>query len=226
MCSERAELVVLDGAYADNLSAHIPWEEKTMKPQIKPFLTTALFALAAISTPALSQETGWYAGLGIGQSKANDACTGIVGPGIACDEKDTSWKIFGGYQLNKNFGFELGYVQLGEATASFAGFGSATIETKGFELLGVGTIPITQQFSLYGKWGFFRWDVDFNDGTGLVGNASDSGTDLTYGFGVQYSFTKNLALRGEWQRYLDVGEPNTTGKSDVDVLGVAIVFKF
>jgi len=198
-----------------------------MNLQTRKSISTALFALVAISTPALSQQdTGWYAGLGLGQSEANDACTGIAGPGISCDEKDTYWKIFGGYQLNKNFGFELGYVQLGEATASFAGFGSASIEAKGFELLGVGTLPINQQFSVFGKLGFFRWDVDFKDGTGLVGNASDSGTDLTYGFGVQYSFTKNVALRAEWQRYNDVGEANTTGKADVDTLGVSVVIRF
>jgi len=197
-----------------------------MNLQFRKLLTAGLLALVAVSTPALSQDTGWYAGLGIGQSKAKDACTDIVGPVISCDDTDTAWKIFGGYQFNANFGAELGYTDLGEVSATFAGFGSATFKSKGIELLGVGTYPINQQFSVFGKLGFFRWDLDFNDGTGLVGSASESGTDLTYGFGVKYNFTKNVALRVEWQRYTDVGETNTTGMADVDVLGVSVIIKF
>jgi len=197
-----------------------------MNFQFRNLLTAGLLALVAVSTPALSQDTGWYAGLGVGQSKAKDACTGVAGPGISCDDTDTAWKIFGGYQFNANFGAELGYTDLGEVSATFAGFGSATIESKGIELLGVGTYPINQQFSIFGKLGFFRWDVDANDGTGLVGSVSDSGTDLTFGFGVKYNFTKNVALRAEWQRYTDVGETNTTGMADVDVLGVSVIIKF
>src|SRR6266511_1209562 len=156
-------------------------EEKTINPQTRNLLTAALLALIAVSTPALSQDTGWYAGLGVGQSTAKGACDGIAGPGISCDEKDTAFKILGGYQVNQNFGVEFAYTDLGQATASFAGFGSIAIAAKGFELLGVGTMPINQQWSVYGKLGLFRWDVDAKDGTGLVGSVSATGTDLTYG---------------------------------------------
>jgi OmpA-OmpF porin, OOP family len=198
-----------------------------MNPKSVRFLVFVVLAGFVISAPALSQQdTGWYAGLNIGQSKAKDACTGVFGPGVSCDEKDTAWNVFGGYQFNANFGAELGYVDLGEAKASFAGFGNATVEAKGFEVVGVGTWPIDQQFSVYGRLGFFRWDVDLNDGTGLVGSASESGTDLTYGFGVKYKFTRDVALRAGYQRYNDVGDANLTGQADVDVLYVGIVVKF
>ena len=35
----------------------------------------------------------------------------------------------------------------------------------------------------------------------MVGNSDDSGTDPTYGLGVQYRFTDHVALRGEYSRF-------------------------
>src|SRR3989442_10542839 len=145
---------------------------KNMNLYPRNLLSAALFTLVAASTPALSQDTGWYGGIGIGQSKFKDSCSGVSGPGIACEEKDTAWKIFGGYQFNRNFAGEFGYTDLGKTTLSITGFGSASIGAKGFELSGVGTLPVSQQFSVYGRLGLFHWDVDFKDGTGLVGSAN------------------------------------------------------
>ena len=201
-------------------------EEKTMISKTRNLLTAALLALVAVSTPALSQHTGWYVGLGVGQSTFKGSCDGVVGPGISCAEKDTAFKILEGYQVNQNFGVEFAYIGLGETTASFAGFGSAAIAAKGVELLIVGTSPIDQQWSVYGKLGFFRWAVDFKDGTGLLGSASATGTDLTYGIGVKYNFTKNAASRMEYQQYNDVGDFNTTGKGDISVMGVGVIIGF
>jgi len=198
-------------------------EEKTMNLQTRKLLTGALLGLVAVSTPALSQNTGLYAGFTLGQSKAKDACAGVVGPGTSCDEKDAAYKILGGYQVNRNFGVEFAYVHLGEVKASFAGFGNVVTTAEGFELLGVGTIPINQQWSVYGKLGSFRWDVHQ---TGIVEPADATGTDLTYGFGVKYNVTKSAALRVEYQQYNDVGDFNTTGKTDVSVIGVGVIARF
>jgi len=49
---------------------------------------------------------------------------------------------------------------------------------------------------------------------------------MTLGAGFQYHFTKRLAARAEWQRYSDVGNDNTTGQSDIDVLSIGLVIKF
>ena len=189
------------------------------------FLSAALFALAAASTPALSQDTGWYGGLGIGQSTFVGACDGISSPD-SCREKDTAWKIFGGYQFNRNFAGEFGYTDLGKTTLSLAGFGSASNAVTGFELTGVGSLPVNQQLSVYGRLGFFLWNVDFMDGTGLFGSASASGTGLTFGFGASFNLATNAALRLEWQRYKDVGDPVTTINGDIDLIGAGLVVKF
>lgn len=189
--------------------------------------TAAIFAAALLSTQALAADgTGFYLGASVGQSKAQDGCTGLAGTGITCDDTDTAFSIFGGYQVNTNFGVELGYTDLGKVTAS--GFGAtASFKSKAIELLGVGTYPINPQFDVYGKLGFFRWNLDANaSGPGGSFSESDSGTDLTFGFGVKYHFTQNVGMRVQWQRYDNIGNEATTGTSDVDVIGVGLVVKF
>jgi OOP family OmpA-OmpF porin len=197
-----------------------------MSLSAKALLATVLISLLALPKLALSQDIpGWYIGIGIGQSNAKGACDGVSGPGITCDETDTAGKILGGYQLSRNFALELAYADLGQAKATFAGFGSATIGAKGFEFTGIGMLPIAERFSLLARAGLFSWKVDAEDGTGLVGSASASGTDLTYGFGVKFDFTKDFAIRAEWQRYKDVGDLNTTGQADVDFIGASLVYR-
>lgn len=191
--------------------------------------TVVAAALAVMSVPALAQEQdsrGWYAGIGLGMSKFKGACDGVSGSGVSCDENDTAFKLFGGYQVNRNFAVELGYTDLGKAKASFSGFGDVSIAASGFEALAVGIVPINPQWSLIGKLGLFRWDVDFNDGTGLVGSGSASGTNVTYALGVGYQFTPKAAVRVEYQQYKDIGDENVTGKGDVNVIGANVLYRF
>ncbi len=194
-------------------------------------LTGFVAATVGISPLVLAQDAGFYVGAALGQSKLKDACEGVT---LACDDKGTGWKIFGGYQFNKNFGAEIGYVDLGKATANGVITGvavSANAKAKGWELLGVGTFPIADKFSAYGKLGFFRWDVDVSatavvPGFSATASASDKGTDFTFGVGLKYDFTKNVGARLEWQRYNGLGDSATTGTSDVDLFSLGIVFKF
>jgi OOP family OmpA-OmpF porin len=177
--------------------------------------------------PARSQQGSWYGGVGIGQSNFKGSCDGVSGPGISCSETDTAGKIFGGYQLNRNFAFEVGYTDLGQTTASVTGSGSLSIGATGVEFTGIGMLPLDWRFSLFAKLGFFSWKLDFKDRTGLFGSSSASGTNPTFGFGAKYDFTRNTAVRGEWQRYKDVGDPNSNaGQGDIDFLGVSVLVRF
>lgn len=197
-----------------------------MMLRTKPFLAVVALALTAVSTPALSQDAGWFAGLGIGQMETDDACPGTAAPGVSCSEKDTTWKIFGGYQFNSYLGYELGLVDLGERSASLGALGPATAKFRIFELLLVGTLPVSQRFAVYGKAGIFQWDADFELPAGVAGSADANGNDYTYGLGVKYHFTRNAALRLEWQRYNEVGDPSMTGRFNVDVFGVNALISF
>lgn len=201
-----------------------------MNNRFRQFVLAALFSgLCVASVPGYSQDAGWYAGVILGQSKArNTDCTGVA----TCDDTDTAWSIFGGYQVNANFGVQFGYADLGKVGASgtdpFLGAFSISYESTGFELSGVGTIPINERFSVYGKLGLFMWDLDAKATSSVFGSGSlsEDGTDLTYAIGAKYGFTKNFAVQLQWQRYNDIGNDATVGTSDIDVIGLGAIFRF
>lgn len=183
-------------------------------------------AAAGISPLAFAQDSGWYLGASAGQSKEKDGCPSQIPVGSSCDDTSGAYGIFGGYQFNKYLGAELGYTHLGEVEASASGV-TVTTRVKGFELLGVGTIPINPRFEVYGKLGAFFWDVKDNcEGTCGFSSQSETGTDFTYGIGAKFNLTKNVGVRVQYQRYQDIGKEATTGESDVDYFSLGIVFKF
>lgn len=186
--------------------------------------------LTALGLPgiATAQDAGFYGGLSAGQGRFANGCTAQANAGFvgSCDDRDAAWKVFGGYQFNSTFAAEAGYTKLGEVhlRGTFLGVpGTAKIVADGFELVGMATLPIAGPFAAYGKAGFLRWDVDLS---GDAGSSGETGTSITLGLGFRYDFTKRLTARAEWQRYSDVGNDNTTGKSDVDVLSIGLVIKF
>lgn len=201
-----------------------------MKPFNKKKLAIAsgLALCAGLLAPqaAFAQDQGFYVGLGVGQSDAKDGCSELTSLGFSgsCDDTSTGKKIFLGYQYNKNFAIEGGYVDLGKFKASDISGASAFAKAKVWQLVAVGTLPLANNFSLFGKAGLHNWDVDAG-GSG-VGTISDKGTDFTFGVGAGYELTKNLGLRLEWERFRHVGEKDTTGQSNVDLLSVGLRYRF
>jgi OOP family OmpA-OmpF porin len=161
------------------------------------------------SAAAQSNLSSWYVGGTVGQAEFKDACQGLA----SCDEKDTAWRILGGYQFNRNFAAEIGYHNLGEASAP-----GGAAEGTAWELVGIGTLPLGNQFSAYGKLGVYRGELE-------AFGAEETNNDLTFGVGLQYDFTRALGVRGEWQRYSNMGG-GAVAETDVDVLNVGAVYRF
>lgn len=176
----------------------------------------ALLSAAALALPAFAQTgprsalSSVYVGADVGQAKYKDGCRFTPG----CDDNDTSWGLFAGYQFNRYLGAEIGYHDLG----SISGPG-ATIDGQALELVGVGSVPLTTAFSVYGKLGGYRGEAK---GLGI----SETNNDWTYGLGVQYDVTPNIGVRGEWQRYADLGGGGFNATTDVDVLRVGALWRF
>ena len=181
----------------------------------------ALGLVSAISFAgsAAAQDMGFYAGAAFGQARTDGVCDLVAGfAGVSCDEKDTAWKIFGGYQVNRNFSVELGYASFGEATVTGPG-GTATVEGTAFDLVAVGSLPLADRFSVYGKLGLYRADFEVRNTLGFSEDASENG--LTFGVGLRFDFTRNLAARLEWQRYQELGDD-----LDVSMMSVGVLFRF
>ena len=180
-------------------------------------VTAALFAL-----PAAAQEPGFYAGISVGQSKFNNQCDGTPS-GVTCDENTTTYKLFGGYQFNRNIAVEAGYTdRLGKLEIS--GFGQrADVTARAFEVLAVPALPLNESFSVYGKIGLYAASSDVSSSTGV--STSESNTGGTIGLGAAWHFNKNLAARVDWQRYGKVGG-DTVGEADIDTFNIGLLYRF
>ena len=176
-----------------------------------------LLAMGMVGSAAGAEagDKRFYAGASIGEASA-DACDELKSSGAtSCDDSDTGWKIFGGYQLTENFAAEGAWVDLGEVSATGPG-GSAGIEIDGVMIDAKGILPINDQFGVFGKLGFIMWNAD---GTGGISGTDDDGTDLAYGLGAHYMFNEQLGIVGEWERFDLDGE-------DVDLLSAGAIVKF
>jgi OmpA-OmpF porin, OOP family len=195
---------------------------------MKNVLALALFAMLPFAGSALAQDAHhFYVGGQLGQAKVKDFCDGTSGTGISCDEKDMSWKILGGYQVNRNFSVELGYIDFGKVKAHDA-TDTVTVKAHAFDLMGVGILPFADRFSVYGKLGVYHGTADAHVRLGSLGvsdSESDDSTDLTFGLGASFDITRQVTARAEWQRYSDVGGSDI-GKTDVDVISLGVLFHF
>lgn len=149
----------------------------------------AMTASAGALAQGMATVPGFYAGLDVGQTDVGS-------------ENDTGFKIFGGYQFHRNVAAELGYGLL---------FDKSGVEVTTLEAVAVGIFPINNQFSIFGKLGFANVDVETPVG-------SDDKTELTYGIGAQWDFTRNLGARLGWQRY-DTDD-------EVDFISIGVVWRF
>ena len=102
-----------------------------------------------------------------------------------------------------------------------------TIEADGFRVAIVGALPLSRRVSLQGRIGSFSWNVDEREIFGGVPeSASESGTDLLYGAGVQVVVIKKMDVRAEWIRYEGIGEfGQGTGSGDTDSFSLGLVFR-
>jgi OmpA-OmpF porin, OOP family len=153
----------------------------------------ALFGAAAIALPAsaLSEEpaSGWYIGAELGQASF-------------AGEDDTAFKLLGGYRINRNFAAEGGYAWL---------FDKNGAEVTAFELVALGALAFTSQLSILGKLGLANV---YAEGPTI----DEEKVQLTYGLGVQYDMTRQIGIRGQWQRY--------DAEEEVDLFSIGVVWRF
>ena len=199
--------------------------------------------LAALASPAaIAQDSGWYGGANVGQSRAtiDDARirSGLLSPGftsvtIADDNRSTDFKIFGGYQLNNNFALEGGYFDLGRfgytATTVPAGTLNGSMKVRGLNLDVVGTLPLSERFSVFGRAGInYAQTKDHFSSTGAVTvtnpNPSERGANYKIGAGLQYAITDALSIRGELERYRV--KDGVGNRGHIDMASVGLIYRF
>jgi OOP family OmpA-OmpF porin len=203
-----------------------------------------LAALAAAMSPLVmaQQDAGWYGGLSVGRSMStiDDAritaqlkAMGLATTSIADRDRSTGYKIFGGYDINRNLAVEAGIFDLGKfgftATTAPPGTLTGDIRLQGLNLDLVGKLPVTEKFSVMGRIGVANTRAqDRFAGTGavIVTNPSPSKreTNLKLGLGMGYDFSESLGARLELERYRINDAIGNRGH--VDLVSVGLVYRF
>jgi OOP family OmpA-OmpF porin len=160
----------------------------------------------ALAAPfaAQAQVPGAYVGVNVGRAEQN-----YSGP---ADDKDNAFKLYGGMMYDKNFGAEIGYVDLGEGNN-----GGLSTEPRALYLAATGTYPLNEQFSLSGKVGVSANRVK-------VAGDSESRASLLLGVGATFNFAPNLAAVLEYEHFGKVYKEAFDIKADM--VSVGLRYKF
>lgn len=206
-------------------------------------IAAAVLAIVTVPTAVAQQsDSYYYIGGGIGKARAEVSDeritrplfgTGLTASNINRDNHDTAYKLFGGYQFNRNFALEGGYFNLGKfgfsANTTPLGTFSGQMKIQGFNLDLVGTLPLTERFSVFARAGVQAAKTgDTYGGNRPISafNPSPSKREVNYkaGVGLQYEVNPSFLVRAEVERYRI---SDTIGqKGNADMVSVGLVFPF
>jgi OmpA-OmpF porin, OOP family len=187
-----------------------------------------------------AEPSHWYIGGNYGRTVESiddgEIANTIIGGGLTGmedDDSDRGYKFFVGYQFNHYLAVEAGYVDLGDFGVRVArdpDVGTLTSDTsyKGYNLDVVGTWPMTQRLSAFGRVGAFHYQTEEN----FIGTQSlaaslsrdDKDTGYKFGAGLEYSFTDRLSARVEAERYRI--EDMLGDNGSVNLYSVGLVYRF
>ena len=195
---------------------------------------------SVLATSAMAQDSKYYYwGLGVGQSQSqiNDSYTTnslLRTPNNASsftsERQDTAYKLFGGYQFNRNLGVEFGYFNLGKFTYGTSvpgGTLNGRYENEGVNLDLVGTMPLSEKWSALARIGAqYSNTRDSFSGPGLTAGASNDNsnrdTNVKVGVGLQYELTPSVFVRAEAERFRIKDGIGSNG--DVNYYSMSLVF--
>ena len=202
-----------------------------------------LAGFGALMAPyvAAQERPYFYGGLSAGQSQSqmDEQATvnnllgyGVPITGTSRNLQDTGYRVFGGYQMNRNFALEGGYFSLGKFnfnTNTLTGPLNGEFEVEGINLDLVATAPLSERWSLLGRLGAqYANTRTAYSGTGLgfvaPGSRDKEESNLKVGVGLQYELSSSLFVRGEAERYRIHDAINTKG--DINLFSLSLVVPF
>ncbi|MFN0161913.1 MAG: outer membrane beta-barrel protein [Burkholderiales bacterium] len=166
---------------------------------MKKLLLAAALCPLLLAAPAGAQSANaaqWYIGAGIGAART--------------DSDATSYKLYLGNQITRNWGVELGYQDLGR-------YRSANIDT--WTLAGTGTLPLSANWSILGKLGVAWSHARF-------AGSSNRNAELLAGIGVSYAFDRNLGVRLEYEDFGKLSDAGGGNHSRGNALTLSLKYSF
>jgi OOP family OmpA-OmpF porin len=135
-----------------------------------------------------------YVGASVGETDQKLRVSGVG----SLDDQDTAFKLVTGYRYDQHFGIEAGYVHHGEGEIGAAGL-RVTSRPRSLYLAATATLPLPNQFSLFGKLGASYNRTKFN-ATGSP-EEKENKTTLLIGIGAAYAFTPAISGVVEYEHF-------------------------
>src|SRR5258706_3567415 len=201
-----------------------------------------LASVLLLAAPLAEAVDYWYSGLGLGYGKIEFYPADFSSNGAASETiRDADLGFTGalGVQLNKNWAFEVNFIQVGKFSYKYTQ--GTNVQEDVYEVSGWGgsllpTIPLTRNLSLVGRLGVLAAQTRttirnpapaFN---GSITAIQDSTTSFLSGFGAQYFLNRDFGIRVEYQNLGKVGTSGAcgtcTGRSNAPFLSSSALFPF
>ena len=148
-------------------------------------IAAATALMIASSASFAAQPNTFYAGADIGRTKIDDV-----------SGRDTSVGAFVGYNFHQNFAVDGGFRRRAAQDIRFSGI-DRNVRADQLALSVVGSLPVAESISVYGRLGVNRLEVKGSAG-GF--SAKESDTKALYGVGMSYAFTPAVSARVEVQK--------------------------
>jgi len=111
-----------------------------------------------------------------------------------------------GYELNKNLAIEGGYFDSGTATYTVTALGgniSVDFKNTVMRLAVVGSLPVSDQLTFFGKLGYAAATSDVGairvNNTAVEPASSSKENKIGFGIGARYAFTDKFSARISWE---------------------------
>ena len=178
---------------------------------------------ALLASPVMAADQEGFFGsnslrLGFGFGFSNIQNDNIDPVNGSFDERGTAVEGFVGYEFNRWLAVEAGYINGGNPAKEFVD-GADRLEVKGFYGTVVGSLPVTDVLSFYGRAGLFTWDAEATlsqDGV-IFARGKDDGSDPIFGVGAAAEF-EGAQIRLEYR----LAELDDT---DFNVVSLSVVWR-
>ena len=191
-----------------------------MKKHLYPF---SCFVMAVAGFGLSFAANAQSAGISSGMSNSNWAPAvgqryiGLNGGStdLRLGDNTTSYDLYAGGMWNKNFGLEVGMTDFGTIRRP-----GNSVDAYGLSVRAVGIAPLTESFSAFAKLGTMYTRTKVTSGSSV---SKDNSWGMTYGVGVNYDFTRQLAAVVEW----DQTNLNLAGSSDhINTTSIGLKYRF
>ena len=215
------------------------------------FLQTmlAMSTLTAMASVAHADQPYGYMGIGVGNSTydwSSSQCAQYFqqasgNPNVDCtvSANQTGGKLFAGYSLNRNLGFEFGLYDFGQLSGTVTVPGSSLgplpiqLKVTAVNLDVVGSVPLADSgVTLSAKAGFYSAGSQATDSLG--DNTTNNNVGLDFGARVSFNFSRYVTGRLEYESFQNVGSnsgSNSNSSSNnpemnLSLVSVGLVYNF